>query len=548
MIVTGLTQNAFSGSRDARASVLVPSIAGECMHEVGPDVLGRVIDRLPLAAIVDHEGGRVLSCNRAARSLLVAAGCEPRAGAVVAELLRAWLRRDAPGHLAAFEAWLASANELPLPVVDRAARHHQIQRVPVPDIGFLWTFQDLTLHRRLEDALRRTTETLEQRVLERTRALDRAHQAAQEAHLSKTRFFAAASHDLLQPLNAARIFASSLAELADLPEHARHVAARIDAALRNAEEVIDVLVDVAKLDTGAVRTVVEEFDLGELLRGLAEQFGAIAQGRRLALRLGPCNYVVASDRRLLRRVLQNLLSNALRYTARGGVLVGVRHQAGGLRVDVVDSGPGLDESQLPRAFEEFQRVGPGSPWGERGLGLGLAICRRICALLGHELEARSRPGRGSRFGVCLGGAYRRSGLQPVREHPAGLLPPALALSVLCVDDDPDALDAMAALIGGWGARVTTASSLAQAQAALAAARHDVLLVDHHLDGAEPADGLAIAARLRAQQAEPALAAILITANRSEDVQAAARAQAVPVLHKPLRAMRLRALLEALARR
>lgn len=511
--------------------------------ELGGAVLASVVARLPLATLVERADGRLLCCSDTARALFAPVPLHPQAP--VAELVRAWLAQLAP-DLPVVHATSLRADFEGRFLLAGAAGPFQVERAALPGLGWLWSVRDPgSLPDRQAGSPAPGEESAARAELS-WRALADAQEVANLAHLSKSRYFAAASHDLLQPLNAARIFASSLAEQPDLSAQGRQVAARIDAALRNAEEVIDVLVEVARLDTGAVRIAVETVDLGELLRGLVEQFAAIAQGRRLQLRLGPCRYLVASDRRLLRRLLQNLIANALRYTARGGVLVGVRRLAGGIRVEVVDTGPGLDPQQLARAFEEFQRAGPASPWGERGLGLGLAICQRICALLGHGIVARSRPGHGSAFGVEIAGAPRRRTAELVRELEGERSSPRLTLSVLCVDDDVDALDAMAALIGGWGARVSTASTREAAELALATGRYDVLLVDYQLCEDQRGDGLAIVARQRELQRPTA--AILITADRSPEAQAAARALAVPVLHKPLRAMRLRALLESLARR
>jgi len=516
---------------------------GQAVCEGELRLLGCAVARLPQATLVEGEDGSLLCCNMAARRLLLPAevACE----APVRTPLSAWLQAQGASGAQA-QACLDPGFAGRLELAGVLGARYELERTAIPGLGWWWSLRALG-ERHWPETRSPDAATPDAAMPERSGALAQAGDVARSAHLGKSRYFAAASHDLLQPLNAARIFASSLAEQRDLSEQGRQVAARIDAALRNAEDVIDVLVEVAKLDTGAVRATVETVDLGELLRGLVEQFAVIAHGRRLALRLGSDAYLVESDRRLLRRLLQNLIANALRYTARGGVLVGVRRRAGGIRVDVTDTGPGLTAAQLARAFEEFQRVGPASPWGERGVGLGLSICQRICALLGHRMWARSRPGYGSTFGVEIVGPPRRRGVVAVRERELVVAAPRLELSVLCVDDDGDALDAMAALVGGWGARVATAGSRPAAEQAMGKGRFDVLLVDYQLQDERRGDGLAIIARLRELQ-QPSPAAVLITADRGEEVLVAARSLAVPVLHKPLRALRLRALLDSLARR
>ena len=402
-------------------------------------------------------------------------------------------------------------------------------------------FQDITEYKQMELQLRQTAIDLEQRVVERTQAL-------QAAQISKTRFFAAASHDLLQPLNAARIFASSLAEQHDLSDTSQHAVQRIDSALRNAEEVIEVLVGVAKLDTGAVSTVIEDVDLQEILLGIADQFSPIAERRNLQLRIGPCKIIVRSDRRLLRRILQNLLSNALRYTAKGGVLIGVRRLPGAqIRIDVVDTGPGIDAEAMSHIFEEFRRGGHVSPWGEKGLGLGLAICKRICELLRHTLSIKSTPGSGSTFSLTLAGF--RVGVDDVSTNPLkvkshfGLS----RLRVLCVDDNAEVLDAMLMLMRSWDVTCDQASSRSNALDAASLSRPDVVIVDYQFDDADSGNGLQIIRALRDVYPDCPPAAIMITANRSVELQAIAKHLGIPLLHKPLRAARLRALLEFISR-
>jgi len=403
------------------------------------------------------------------------------------------------------------------------------------------TVQDITERKQMEEHLRQTLASLEERVLERTQAL-------QAAQISKTRFFAAASHDLLQPLNAARIFASSLAEQRDLSDVSLHIVQRIDSALLSAEEVIDVLVDVAKLDTGAVYAVIEDVDLHEILVGLADQFSSIAEHRNLQLRIGPCRVIVRTDRRLLRRVLQNLLSNALRYTASGGVLLGVRRLPGAqLRIDVVDTGPGIPAEGISEIFEEFRRGGHSSPWGEKGLGLGLAICVRICELLGHRISVNSEPGRGSTFSLTLEN-FRVSTDVISPALPAVRAQDSLSqLRVLCVDDHVEVLDAMITLMRGWDVSCDQASNLSSALGAAKIARPDVVIVDFQFDDTPSEDGLQIINALRNLYSERPPAAIMVTANRSVELKEIAKDLGIPLLQKPLRAARLRSLLESVSR-
>lgn len=409
-------------------------------------------------------------------------------------------------------------------------------------IGMGGVATDITERREMERLLRQTASTLEQRVIDRTKELH-------ALQISKNRFFAAASHDLLQPLNAARIFVSSLAEQKELTDASLQIVQRVERALRGAEEVIDVLVDIAKLDTGAVRTTIEEVNLRELLLGLADQFSAIAERRSLQLRIGPCAVTVLTDRRLLRRVLQNLIANALRYTASGGLIIGVRRCAAGqLRVDVVDTGPGIPESAFAEIFEEFRSGGHSSPWGEKGLGLGLSICKRVCELLGHRLSLKSKLGRGSSFSVHIVNA-RFSAAANLRETPIVRRQFGLSrLKVLCVDDNIEVLEAMSTLLRSWEILYEVASDRSGALEAARRTRPDVVIIDYQFDDARSGDGLQILAAISALYPRHSPTAIMITANRSAELELITREREIPLLQKPLRAARLRSLLEAAARR
>jgi len=308
------------------------------------------------------------------------------------------------------------------------------------------------------------------------------------------------------------------------------------------------LVDVAKLDTGSVLAVIEDVDLSEILAGLVDQFGAIAERRNLQLRIGPCKVIVRSDRRLLRRVLQNFVSNALRYTASGGVLIGVRRLPGAqIRIDVCDTGPGIPDEAISGIFEEFQRGGHQSPWGEKGLGLGLAICVRICDLLGHKLSVKSVPGRGSTFSLGLANFRTRTGAVSVALPVVQAQLSLSSLSVLCVDDNIEVLDAMIALMRSWDIRCERASDRSSALAAARTSRPDVIIVDYQFDDAHSGDGLQIIAELHALFPERPPTAIMVTADRSVELKDIAKCLNIPLLHKPLRASRLRSLLESISR-
>ncbi|RBB91229.1 hybrid sensor histidine kinase/response regulator, partial [Xanthomonas oryzae pv. oryzae] len=406
----------------------------------------------------------------------------------------------------------------------------------LPGGGYVTSYNDITDYKRAERALLDANENLEQRVADRSREAELAQQ-------SKTRFLAAISHDVLQPLNAARLFASALRESHQNNEEQRHLAERVDASLRAAEELLDGLLDVSRLDAGGLRPTVEGFDASALMHELAAQYAPVAASRGLRLQVHSRPIWVRSDRRLLRRVMQNFLANALRYTRQGRIVLGMRGRGQQVELQVWDTGPGIPEHHMRQIFEEFRRYQQPFDWGEQGLGLGLSICQRISRLLDHDLSARSQVGRGSMFSILL---------PRVAPVPVTLLLPATVaraspsgdslagLRVLCVDNDREILDGMRALLGRWQVEVITASTVDQA---LERAREqpDLMLVDYHLhdrmDGLDTLDAV--------QAAAPApIAGALLTADGRDELKQLARERGYRLLTKPVKPASLRAFLSA----
>lgn len=412
----------------------------------------------------------------------------------------------------------------------------------MPDGGLVTTFTDITPSVKAAEALERANATLERRVRERTSELTRlnaelhrAKAAADHANASKTRFIAAASHDILQPLNAARLYVTSLCERAHAGAD-RELVRNIDASLEAVEDIFSALLDISRLDSGALQPALSAFRIDELLTRLCVEFAPLAHEKGLALTVMPCSLVVRSDRRLLGRLLQNLVSNAIKYTPSGRVLVGCRRRGGTLRIDVCDTGIGIPQEKRRAVFKEFHRLDQGARVA-RGIGLGLSIVERIARVLDCKISLNSNPGRGSRFSVDVPqAADGEVAARTTARREVGRLD---GLTVLCIDDDRAILDGMQTLLCGWGCRVLKAASVTAAIAAVAASESepDGLLVDYHLDGES---GIAAVAELR-RRLKRHVPAILITADRSAKVREQARGEGAYLLNKPLKPAVLRAL-------
>jgi len=427
--------------------------------------------------------------------------------------------------------------------------------------GFALSLTDVTAERLAAAEVARVRRTLESRVNERTAALvevndrlvqevaerraieaemRRARDAAEAADLSKTRFLAAASHDLLQPLNAAKLFISALSA-GSLPPEAAAIALKVESAFASVETLLNALLDISRLDAGGGEAQIADFPIMRILEPVAEEFRPVAAERGLRLRVAPCSAVVRSDPHYLRRIVQNLVSNALKYTMKGGVVVGCRRRGAMLRLEVWDSGVGIPAAERRRVFEEFHRLDAANPRGERGMGLGLAIVDRASRLLGHAVDIRSAEGAGSVFAVTLPlGDARAAATRALAPEPQAAFDGATGMIALVIEDDPSVRAATAALLGRWGVDVLEAHS---GEAALALARQiglapDVLLVDYHLMGET---GVGVLARVRAAFDAP-IPAIVITADRSRAVADAVARAGAQLLTKPVAPAKLRALL------
>lgn len=450
-----------------------------------------------------------------------------------AEEAQEWVER----RLAHLRAKTSHRAERQLP----DGRYLEIRGEPMPGGGFVTTFTDISDFKTAQEDLARANVELEERVAYRTRELQAARAEAESANLSKTRFLAAASHDLMQPLNAARLFLTAAAPHVSEPEPTELMSG-IEQSLTSMEDLLGSLLDISKLDAGVLPMQLRRFPLQDILGALETQFGVIARERGLTLRVHPTSLWVNSDPALVRRILQNLLSNALRYTSAGRVVLGVRRCGELARVEVLDTGPGIPQRDVGRIFQEFQRLTGHDARGERGFGLGLAICRRIATLLGAPLTVRSVVGRGSAFVLELPRTEQGVSMPtpPTARRSAGDLE---GLRILCIDNDIPVLKAMQALLRAWGCRVDLAADSQAARAYMAAEQPDVVIADYHLDNGET--GVELLEELRSTHAR-AFAAFVVTADHGGEADAAASAAGYRVLKKPVRPAALRALLTRLS--
>jgi signal transduction histidine kinase len=408
----------------------------------------------------------------------------------------------------------------------------------MPGGGYVMCFTDVTAEAEAREAVEAARLTLERRVEDRTRQLTSANAALAAATAEKTRFLAAASHDLLQPLHAARLLCAAADR--QVEDGVRPVIGNIARAIEAADETLRTLLDISKLDSGGITPTLENVPLDPLLADLAANFRPLVTERGLALCVVPTSIIVRTDRVLLRSIVQNFLSNAVRYTKSGGIVVGVRRRGTGMAdICVYDSGPGIARSDIARLFREFER---GRATTEAGVGLGLAIVERTARLLGLGTIVHSEPGRGSCFGVRIA-IHATNGTAPQPAPPPPLTPLATLSSphhprLLVVDDDPAILAAMQQWGGGLGLNVTTFSC---ADAVLAdSPPYDAALID--LNIGPGLDGLHLAERLRA--AHPTARLALISADRSAEISARAARLAIPVFPKPVDPARIEAWLLA----
>jgi len=421
---------------------------------------------------------------------------------------------------------------------------------------------DITERKQAQERLQQLNDQLEQRVTARTNelldanrnlqqqiterkqiaeALRDARDAAEAANRSKDKYLAAASHDLLQPLNAARLLISTLRER-KLPDVEQVLVERTHQALEGAEDLLTDLLDISRLDQAAVKPDIALYRLDELFAPLVSEFQSVAAATGLNLRVHMGDYAIHTDLRLMTRILRNFLSNACRYTDDGSILLGARRRGDVLRIEVWDTGRGIPADRLDSIFLEFNQLDVGRAADRKGVGLGLAIVERIAKILDYRIQVHSRPGRGSMFSIEVPISREiplpisQAAPQPSTGNPL----PGRRLLVL--DNEVSILESMSALLGQWGCEVVTATDEATALVALQGQAPELILADYHLD--HGVVGCEVVRHLR-EHFSRTIPAVIITADRTDQCRRSLQRLDAPLLNKPVKPGKLRAVLSQL---
>lgn len=364
---------------------------------------------------------------------------------------------------------------------------------------------------------------------ERTKELRTARDAAQIANASKSRFVAAASHDLLQPVNAAKLFISSL-ENTTLDERQVNLVERIFKSFQSVETILGALLDISKLESGQAALNISEFGIQSVLDSIRNEYSPLAREKGLRFDVIPCSIEVRSDPVYLRRILQNLVANAIRYTQNGRILIGVRRRKYFAEFQVFDTGVGIAKAEQGRIFEEFHRIDK-QLVSDSAMGLGLTIVKRACDMLGHELRLSSTIARGSTFTVSVPFAQEKVKTE-VQETTNLDSPPLLENAIIMVvENDSTVAEGMEHILESWGATPVVVASLEQAFSQIEELDilPDIFLVDYHLDNMQ--NGLGFIAGIRKKFG--VIRSILLTADRSPSIVREANKQGVFVRYKPL---------------
>jgi Na+/proline symporter/signal transduction histidine kinase len=431
---------------------------------------------------------------------------------------------------------------------DSDGRVIRIEGNPLPGGGFVMVFSDITVYRQAERGLIEANVDLETRVLERTQKLEQTNEAlalarekAEQSHIKKSLYLKACSHDLMQPLEAARLFTSALVSQGNLTATQQRQVDNIDHSLKVANDLVADLSEISRIESGNIKLNISSFSLKFLFDDLAKEFSASAMEHEVEFRVRCNSMWLRSDRSLLRRILQNLIGNAFRYASPGKILLGARAKGDMVNIEVLDNGPGIPEDKQTMVFEQFTQLDNQRSSLSGGLGLGLNITQSLAKLLGHPLALSSQVNMGCKFtlGVERTLAQQESlAVKPVVN--LGLS----NVTVMCIDNDPDVLGGMVELLSVWGCNVLAADSYHQALSIFNEHKNDIeiLLVDYQLDA--DFNGIALITELR-KLSRHYVPAVLITATTESNLEEKALAADIGFMRKLIKPAALRAMMSSM---
>jgi len=529
---------------EAETTIQLLDDASEAL-QYNRDLLQTALDQVDQGISVFDREFRLSSWNNQFRALLDLPARFGQAGMPLAEIAEAIEKRSEVdnwqvGDLVELLLVNQHTNTVTL---KESGRIIEIDTKSLPDGGLVISWSDATERRTAARLLQQANETLERRVRERTEELTRlnidlarAREAAEAANLGKTKFLAAVGHDIVQPLNAARLYTSSLVEkLGQSPT--RELAGNIDDALESVEDILGAVLAISRLDAGELEPNVTEFAVDRLMARLENEFTPIASSKGLKLEVITNGFHVRSDYSLLRRLLQNLVSNAIKYSESGTVTLDARVKRNHLVFEVRDTGEGIAEGDREIIFQEFKRLDAGKR-AAPGLGLGLSIVKRLAAMLDHSVELESDPGRGSSFFVSVPLAATQSAAPTADRQTDTTTNDFPGMVVACIDNEPRILDGMKTLLDGWEYKVHLFADGPSMLAAFPKMQPDIVIADYHLDNEAGIDVISAARQLNIVEFFP----VLVTADRSAEVRGLAEAADIALLNKPLKPAVLRALL------
>ena len=431
---------------------------------------------------------------------------------------------------------------------DSDGRVIRIEGNPLPGGGFVMLFSDITVYRQAERGLMEANVDLETRVLERTQKLEQTNDAlalarekAEQSHIKKSLYLKACSHDLMQPLEAARLFTSALASQGNLTATQQRQVDNIDHSLKVANDLVADLSEISRIESGNIKLNISSFSLKSLFDDIAKEFSASAVEHKVEFRVRCNSMWLRSDRSLLRRILQNLIGNAFRYASPGKILLGARAKGDMVNIQVLDNGPGIPEEKQTMVFEQFTQLNNQQNSSAGGLGLGLNITQSLAKLLGHPLALSSQVNMGCKFTV--GVERTRAQRESVAKKPVVNL--GLShVTVMCIDNDPDVLGGMVELLSVWGCNVLAADSYHQALSIFDEHKNDIeiLLVDYQLDG--DFNGIALITALR-KLSRHYVPAVLITATTDSNLEEKALVADIGFMRKLIKPAALRAMMSAM---